>query len=153
MFIRYSKEEFLTLTNSETPFILMVYYMNQGKRIEGTTKFYDSLAITPSFIEKYDEIRGSKIENHLTIFESVFPEIIIMESYHHEVYDILIDLGFDYEEMWKEKSKIYRPQILAFKGYRNYQSAYYKCYCIESLTELAIFTNPELFKPSSISES
>jgi len=153
MFVRYSKEEFLSLTNSETPFILMVYYMNQGKRIEGSTRFYDSLSIYPSSIEKYDEIKEQGLDNHLLIFEKVFPEIIIMESYHHEVYDILIDLGFDYEEMWKEKLNFYRPQILGFKGYRNYQSAYHQCYCVDSLTELAIFTNPELFKPSSIGES
>ena len=153
MFIRYSKEEFQSLIDSETPFILMVYYMYQGKKIKGSKKFHDSLSIYPSFVSKYDELKSNKLPNELIEFHKNVPELKIMESYHHEVYDIMIDMGYDYNLLWREYDQLFQPLMLAFKGKNNVETSYSKCYCVETITELALFTNPELFKPTGISES
>jgi len=155
MLIRYSKEEFQSLIDSETPFILMVYNMNQGKKIEGTTQFYDMLSIYPTFVKKIDTVKLNSFElrNELTEFNQEIPDIKIVESYHYEVYDILTDLGYDYDLLWDSLNNMFRPLMLGFKKYDEHKSSYSECYCIETLTNLSIYTNPELFEPSSVSES
>ena len=151
MFVKYSKKVFSDLIESKTPFILMVYFMDQGKRKDNGIGFRDMLTIYPSFIEKYDYKEERSLPNHLVEFNELYPDVTIMESYHHEVYDTVIDLGFNYDLLWQENDSIFRPLIFGFKGYKDFITSYDKCYCVETLTEISIFTNPDLFEPTSIS--
>lgn len=152
MLIRYSKEGFQELIDTETPFVLMVYYMYQGQRVEGKKSFHDALAIYPSFVKKEDEIKGVSLPNQLVIFEEQIPKLKIMESFHHEVYDLLVELGYDHTLLWKDNDKIYQPLILGFKdGLKNHLSSYSECYCIETLTDIALKIDAGLFEPPSVS--
>jgi len=153
MLTRFNNKVFSDLLESKTPFILMVYFMNQGKKKESGNGFYDMLTLYPSFIEKYDDKKDNKLPNHLIEYHKLYPDIIIMESYHYEVYDTVIDLGFNYDLLWKDNDSIFRPLMFGFKGYSDFMSSYNDCYCVETLTNIGIFTNPELFEPSSVSES
>jgi hypothetical protein len=127
--------------------------MKQGEYDNDNHQFYDSLSIHPSYVTKYDNIKESEILNHLVIFDELYPSVKIVESYHYEVYDLVIEMGFDYDLLWNDKSKIFRPLMFAFKNKKEFRTSYGKCYCIQTLTELSMFLHPDLFEPTSISES
>lgn len=124
--------------------------MGQGEELKEGKGFRDLLAIHPSHLKKYDKIKEYHLPNHLIEFEKVFPEIKIVEAYHYQVYDLIIELGYDYDLLWLEKDKLFAPLMFAFKSMNEYETSYNKCYCVETLTELGIFIKPELFKPTSI---
>ncbi len=150
MFIKYDKTNYSQLFDHEESFILMVYFMGQGEEKENGEGFKDLLTIYPSFIKKYDKIKQIYMPNHLVEFEKNFPEIKIVEAYHYQIYDLIIDLGYDYDSLWRENDKIFTPLIFAFKSIDEYETSYRKCYCVETLTELSIFIRDDLFKPSRI---
>lgn len=153
MFVRYDKENYHELFEDNEPFILMVYFMKQGEFDENTQIFYDHLALYPSYVKKHDELKGIDIPNQLVMFENQYPDIKIVEAYHHEVYDLVMDCGIDYDTLWKDFDKIFQPLILSFKNKNEYETSYSKCYCVETLTELSIYIRPDLFIPTSVSES
>ena len=62
MLTRFNNKVFSDLLESKTPFILMVYFMNQGKKKESGNGFYDMLTLYPSFIEKYDDKKDNKLQ-------------------------------------------------------------------------------------------
>lgn len=150
MFIKYDKTNHSQLFDHEEPFILMVYFMGQGEMNESGEKFKDLLTIFPSFINKYDKINEIHMTNHLVEFEKKFPEIKIVEAYHYQVYDLIIELGYNYDLLWRENDKLFTPLMFAFKTVNDYETSYTRCYCVETLTELSIFIRPDLFKPTGI---
>ena len=152
MFVRYEKERHSELFESDDVFILMVYFMNQGKYDEKNKKFYESLALYPSFIVKLDENNGITLTNHVVEFEKLFPDLKIVEAYHHEIHDFVEELGFSYEWLWR-KDGIFRPMIFAFKSRDEFEHSYSKCYCADTLVEFAHYIRPDLFIPPSVSES
>ena len=153
MFVRYDKETYHELFEDDTPFLLMVYFMKQGEYDEETQRFYDQLALYPSYTEKHDKLKGFDIPNQLVMFENEYPDLKIVEAYHHEVYDLVMECGINYDLLWKDFDRIFQPLILAFKSKGEYQTSYSECYCVETLTNLSIFIRPDLFIPSSVSES
>jgi len=153
MFVRYNKEDYHELFEDNEPFILMVYFMKQGEYDKNTERFYDMLALYPSYHKKYDKLKDVHLPNQLVVFEELYPDIKIVEAYHHEVYDLVMECGIDYTTLWKDFDRIFQPLIFAFKNKNDFETSYSKCYCIEALTELSIFIRPDLFEPTSISES
>lgn len=153
MFVRYNKEDYHELFEDNEPFILMVYFMKQGEYDKNTERFYDMLALYPSYHKKYDKLKDVHLPNELVVFEELYPDIKIVEAYHHEVYDLVMECGIDYTTLWKDFDRIFQPLIFAFKNKNDFETSYSKCYCVQTLTELSIFIRPELFIPPSVSES
>lgn len=153
MFVRYDKEHYNELFDDGTPFILMVYFMKQGEYDKKTERFYDMLALYPSYHKKYDKLKDFHLPNQLVTFEELYPDIKIVEAYHHEVYDLVMECGIDYNTLWKDFDRVFQPLIFAFKNKEDYKHSYSECYCIETLTDLSIFIRPDLFIPSRVGES
>lgn len=153
MFIRYDKEDYHELFDDGEPFILMVYFMKQGEYDEDTQRFYDQLALYPSYTKKHDKLKGIDLPNQLVMFEEEYPDVRIVEAYHHEVHELVSDYGIDYTTLWKDFDRVFQPLMFAFKNKEEFESSYSRCYCVETLTELSIFIRPDLFIPARIGES
>ena len=142
MILRFTGGDFTDLLNEQDKFILLVYY--DGQQI--THDSSHMLSIVPTEHSKFERSDNK-------VMMDTFSGATFIETYHSESYDLVNHFGFSYDELWDEENKIHRPLIVSVNKGWIVKSSLGECYCSETYVDLIHSIYPELFIPTSISES
>lgn len=142
MVLRFTGGDFTDLLNEQDRFILLVYY--DGQQIDHQKGH--RLALLPTEHPLYER------SDNKVIMET-FSGVTFIETYHSEAYDLVNNFGISYDDLWDETNNVFRPLIIAVKKGWIVTSSFGECYCAETYMDVIHSIYPELFVPTSVSES
>ena len=142
MLLRFEGGDFSKLLKDNERFILHVFFKEQTELNPGAY-----LNISPSFSNV-----AESANSHVEVMKT-FPDALFVETFHHESYDLVNNFGFNYDELWDDFNKHYLPLMIGVKKGRMVSNSLGECYCLDTYMSVLYSVYPELFEPSSVSES
>lgn len=143
MLVRYTGGSHTDLFKEHDRFILLVFVDLQLDFNPGW-----NLSLSPSF-----STTPEQSNHHVEIMKN-FPDVVYVETMHSESYDMINNFGFDYDnEIMDLHNGHYKPMIVGVKKGRVVSHSIGRCYCAETYVDIIHSLYPELFEPTSVSES
>jgi hypothetical protein len=135
MLVRYKGGDFVSIVTKYKKFVWFIYD-------EVQTIPNNPLTLKPTWIKSF----GPIVE-----FQEIFPEMVFVESMIDEVKEEVFELGYNLNldstegGLWDGNNDHFRPIIIGFdKGWKKVDSRY-KCYCLETLSEILFEIYPNNF--------
>ena len=142
MLLRFTGGTFTDLLNEQDRFILHVYYDGQETNGDETTH----LSILPTTHFAFDRTAAKEVMD-------TFSGVTYVETYHSEAYDLISHFGISHDAIWDEGNGFHRPLIISVKNGWIVRNSFPECYCLDNYIDIIHSIYPELFEPSSVSES